>query len=279
MINSKRTLVAYLDIMGYREIINNKSPDDFYDSIAFVFENLQLLMAGVQPKKLESRAEIERQCLADLIKTVKFKIMSDAIIMYCDFNDIEHVNKKYYEKVDHDYSGTVLFFHVLSSFVLLFISGTGYLLRGGVCLDEFYTNTFDSLLDGELIFSKAFVRGYELEQLANYPRILVDEPLYDIWKSRVESLSVQKSKTEGQVKRDRDGELYVDLYEFLRGYPKDLKKKSLESIIKQIKIMLAKKEDDRRIWKKWHWFKEYHNEKIRSFAKSENQDLNELLIN
>jgi hypothetical protein len=65
----------------------------------------------------------------------------------------------------------------------------------------------------------------------------------------------------------------------MRFHPVSLKKASLVDIIKQIKIMLAKKEDDRRVWRKWHWFKEYHNEKIKSFAQSENQDLNELLIN
>ena len=43
--------------------------------------------------------------------------------------------------------------------------------------------------------------------------------------------------------------------------------------------MLASKKNDRRAWNKWYWFKEYHNERIRYFAKSENQDLDELLIN
>lgn len=278
MINSQKTLVAYLDIMGYREIINNKSPDDFYDTIVSVFKKYQLLMENLQPKKLKSRDEIGQQFIVDLIKTMKFKILSDAIIMYCDLNDIERLNKKHYAEISRYYSGTALFFDMIAIFVLIFISNTGYLLRGGVCLGKFYTNTFDSLLDGELIFSEALVKGYELEKSANHPRILVDEPLYDIWKSGVESLSLPKI-TEMQVKQDRDGEPYVDFYEVLRGYPEGGKKEALAGIIKQIKIMLAKKEDDRRVWEKWHWFKEYHNEKIKSFAESENQDLDELLIN
>ena len=269
MINSQKTLVAYLDIMGYREIINNNSPDDFYNTLVTVFKNVKLFMDSVQPKKIESMAEIERQYTADLMKTVKFKMLSDAIIMYCDFRDIDSVNEKYYGKVDDGYSGAYMFLNMISGFVILFIASTGYLLRGGVCLGKFYINTFDSFLDGELVFSKALVRGYELEQLANHPRILVDETLYDIWKFSIER----------RTKRDRDGEFYLDIYEFLRVYPASDKKGALADIIKTIKFMLAKKEDDRRIWRKWHWFKEYHNEKIKSFAKSENQDLNELLIN
>jgi hypothetical protein len=279
MIDSQKTLVAYLDILGYKEIISNESPKDFYDSIKNVFEGVRILRDSVQPNKVESNAEREQQCTADSLKTIKYKILSDAIIMYCDCNDIERINNQYYEEIDHDYSATVLFFDMVSLFVLQFIVGTGYLLRGGICLGEFYTNTFDSLLDGELIFSEAFVKAYELEQSANHPRILVDEPLYDLWKTKVEKLSVHKSKTIAKVKRDKDGELYVDIYEILRNAPKDLKKEELSHIIKQINNMLESKKNDRRAWNKWYWFKEYHNEKIRYFAELENQDLGELLIN
>ena len=280
MIDSQKTLVAYLDILGYKDIISKESPKDFYDSIKNVFEGVQILRDSVQPNKVESNAEREQQCTANLLKTIKYKILSDVIIIYWDYNDIERVNNQYYEEIDHDYSATVLFFDMVSTFVLQFIKVTGFLLRGGVCLGKFHSNTFDScLLNGELIFSEAFVRAYELEQSANHPRILVDEPLYDLWKTKVESLSVHKSKTIVQVSRDRDGELYLDIYKILNDSPKDLKKGALSPIIKQINDMLVSKKNDTRAWNKWYWFKEFHNEKIRYFAKSENQDLDELLIN
>lgn len=280
MIDSQKTLVAYLDILGYKDIIRKESPKDFYDSIKNVFEGVRILRDSVQPNKVESNAEREQQCTADLLKTIKYKILSDVIIIYWDYNDIERVNNQYYEEIDHDYSATVLFFDMVSTFVLQFIKVTGFLLRGGVCLGKFHSNTFDScLLNGELIFSEAFVRAYELEQSANYPRILVDEPLYDLWKTKVESLSVHKSKTIVQVSRDRDGELYLDIYKILNDSPKDFKKGALSPIIKRINDMLASKKNDRRAWNKWHWFKEFHNEKIKSLAQSEHQDLDELLIN
>ncbi len=280
IIDSQKTLVAYLDILGYKDIISKESPKDFYDSIKNVFEGVRILRDSVQPNKVESNVEREQQCTADLLKTMGFKILSDAIIMYWDYNDIELVNNKFYEKIDYDYSGTVILFNMISAFVLLFTARTGYLLRGGVCLGKFYTNTFDScLLNGEFIFSEALVRGYELEQLANHPRILVDETLYNLWKSKVESVSKHKSATISQVKQDKDGEFYIDNYEIIRTCTVNVKKEWLANIIKQINHMLVAKKDDRRVWEKWHWFKEYHNEKIRSFAQSENQDLDELLIN
>lgn len=279
MINSQKTLVAYLDILGYRDIIKNKSPEDFYESIVLTINDYQQLRDSLHPNKVESDAAREQQCIAELLKSVGFKILSDAIIMYWDFNDIERVNNKFYEEIDHDYSGTVILFNMISTFVLLFTARTGYLLRGGVCLGKFYTNTFDSLLDGELIFSEALVKGYELEKSANHPRILVDESLYNLWESKVESLSKHKPAAILQVKQDKDGEFYIDIYEIIRTCTVDVKKEWLANIIKQLNNMLVAKKNDRRVWRKWYWFKEYHNEKIRSFAKSENQDLKELLIN
>jgi hypothetical protein len=196
MINSQKTLVAYLDIMGYREIINNYSPSEFYNTLVTVFKNVKLFVDAVQPKNIDSTDDVERQYAADLMKTVKFKMLSDAIIIYCDLREGDDINEKYYGKADDGYSSAYMFLQMISGFVVLFISDTGYLLRGGVCLGKFYTNTFDSFIDSELIFSEALVRGYELEQLANHPRILVDETLYNKWSSSVER----------SAKRDRDGE-------------------------------------------------------------------------
>lgn len=280
MINSQRTLVAYLDILGYREIIENETPEEFYESIARTFNDMQVLIDSLSTNEIQSNAPpTTNQSIAELVETMGFKILSDTIIIYWDLDDMERINKQYYEKINNEFIGTTLFFTMVSSFILLFIARTGYLLRGGVCLGKFYTNTFDSLLDGELIFSEALVRGYELEKSGNHPRILVDETLYNLWKSKVESVSKHKSATISQVKQDKDGEFYIDIYEIIRTCTVDVKKEWLVDIIKQINNMLVAKKDDKRVWKKWYWFKEYHNEKIKSFAKSENQDLDEFLIN
>ena len=280
MINSQRTLVAYLDILGYREIIENETPEEFYESIARTFNDMQVLIDSLSTNEIQSTAPpTTNQSIAELVETMGFKILSDTIIIYWDLDDMERINKQYYEKINNEFIGTTLFFTMVSSFILLFIARTGYLLRGSVCLGKFHTNTFDScLLDGEFIFSEAFVRGYDLEQSANHPRILVDEILYNLWESKIDSVRYH-SKFKGSINRDKDGELYFDFYEILRTTTVDQKKSLLVGITKQINNMLTVKQDNRPVWKKWYWFKEYHNEKIRSFAESENQDLDELLIN
>jgi hypothetical protein len=245
-------------------------PEDFHKSIGHVFVLIR------QTIDLVTRDQTRQDSLPfnDLLfKNLRFKLLSDNIIIYYDLTNTNHINSE-----DEPYVVSS-FFEMTAFFVVQFIARTGHLLRGGVSFGKFYTNTFDSgLLDSELVFSEAFVKGYELEQLAIHPRVLVDESLADLWKMIPDRMRDDKY-FKWLVQRDKDGEMYLDYYECLRIYTEDNKKLFIPKIIEIIKNMLAKKEDDRRVWRKWYWFKEYHNEKIKSFAQSENQDLDELLIN
>ncbi|MBL7132123.1 MAG: hypothetical protein ISS45_12115 [Candidatus Omnitrophica bacterium] len=279
MINSKKTLLAYLDILGYRDIIDNKTPEEFHKSIIDAFKHQKELLDGLFPSNIISDADRERQCNAEIVQAIKFSILSDSIIIYLHYDDIKRITKSFYELIDNDYSGIVLFFHIVSTFVLLFIGRVGFLLRGGICLGEFYSNTFnDCVLNGDLIFSKAFVKAYLLEQAAIHPRILVDKSLYELWRIKVEETSKHELLSKVQVVRDRDGEYFLDFYNILRTYPIDFKKYWLDSIIGKIDAALIDKKDIKNAWKKWYWFKEYHNRNITTFAREENQDLDDLLI-
>jgi len=281
MINSQKTLVAYLDILGYKEIIRNKSPEDFYNDIENVFRFVQQLIDKPVSVQTKSNVPTEGQVTNVFLKILKFELLSDNIIIYCDLADTKHINNKYYNATDQELTIVALFFEIVSLFVVYFIARTGYLLKGGVCKGKFYSNTFDSsLLDGKLIFSKALLRGYELEQLDIHPRIriLVDESLANLWKTTPNSLHNHKL-IKGKLQKDEHGEMYIDYYETLRTYTEVTKNKFILKIIERINDMLVKKDVKMRAREKWHWFKEYHNEKIKSFAETENQDLNSLLIN
>jgi hypothetical protein len=279
MINSKKTLLAYLDILGYKEIIENEPPEKFYDSIIAVFDDLKKLIDGLFPYKISSDPDFEMQCNAEIVKKIKFNIVSDAIIVSLHYDDIIRINQQFYEKIDNDFSGLVCFFYIVSTFVLRFESQVGFLLRGGIYLGEFYNNVFNlSLLTGDFVFGKAFVGAYMLEQDAKHPRILVDKSLSELWKTKVEAVSKQYSLTKTLVAQDMDGEFYIDFYEIMRTNPVEMKKVWLNDIVKRVATMLIEKSDNKNVWKKWYWFKEYHNKKITTFAKEENQDLYDILI-
>ncbi|MBN2181908.1 MAG: hypothetical protein JW715_08325 [Sedimentisphaerales bacterium] len=279
MINSKKTLLAYLDILGYKEIIENEPPGKFYKSIVAVFDDLKQLFDGLVPHEISSDSDLEKQCNAEIVKAIKFNIISDAIIVSLRYDDINRINQDFYEKIDNDFSGLVLFFYIVSTFVLRFVAQVGFLLRGGICLGEFYHDVFNhSLLTGDFVFSKTLVGAYLLEQEAKHPRILVDKSLSELWKTKVEEVSKQYLLTKALVVQDMDGEFYIDFYEIMRTNSVEMKKVWLDDIVKKVATMLIEKSDNKNVWKKWYWFKEYHNQKITTFAKEENQDLNDFLI-
>ena len=110
MINSKKTLLAYLDILGYKEIIDNELPEKFYESIVAVFDDLKKLFDGLVPQEISSDSDLEKQCNAKIVKAIKFNIVSDAIIVSLHYDDINRINQNFYEKIDNDFSGLVGFF-------------------------------------------------------------------------------------------------------------------------------------------------------------------------
>jgi len=172
----------------------------------------------------------------------------------------------------------VLYFSTVATFILLFTYHTGCLLRGGICIGKSYRNTFDSdLLDGDLIFSEAFVRSYLLESTAIYPRVLIDDHLLSLWNEKTH-IGKNRDFVESLIKQDTDGEYYINFYQVLYRHAPETVKQWLEGIAKRIKEMLKEKQDQKGVWRKWHWFKEYHNLKIRGFIKDSGQDLSELII-
>jgi len=278
MINSKKTLVACLDILGYKEIVENSAPTAVYDKGVAIFNDLNTLIIAAFPDKVTTQEEQVKQSSAEIMKAIRYHVLSDTIIVYLDCNHVEQINSKYSLEVDHDYSSMVMFLSAVATLNLLFIYHTGYLLRGGICLGEFYRNKFDTnLLNGDLIFSEAFVRSYLLESNAIYPRVLLDDKLFSIWKDKMDS-SVNKDFVRSLVTLDNDGENYIDFYQILYHFDSATKRKWLKCISKQIKDMLEEKRDKKAEWRKWHWFKVYHNHKINSFIKDLDQDLNELII-
>jgi hypothetical protein len=117
-----------------------------------------------------------------------------------------------------------------------------------------------------------------LEQEAKHPRILVEKSLSELWSTKAKAVSKHYLLTKALVVQDMDGEFFIDFYEIIRTNPVEMKKVWLDDIVKRVTAMLIEKSNNKNAWKKWYWFKEYHNQKITTFAKEENQDLDDMLI-
>jgi len=276
-INSKRTLVAYLDVLGYKNLVKNSSPEQFYDLMEKIFLETRTYLSAVYPDKVETPLEIERQCTAEVINAIKFHLISDTFILYLECDEVISINKKFYEKIDHDYTAVVLFFHIVATFVLIFIQKTGVLLRGGISLGDFYKRPLvdSARLDGDFIFSSALVAAAELEKEAHNPRILIDNDLYQLWKEKKEKFKLKQKNVENAIARDSGGKYFLDFYYLLQSFFQEV---WLSEIAQHIRISLKEKKPIK-IYKKWIWFRNFHNTRIAFFHKERrDKDLNYLFL-
>lgn len=164
----EETIVAYLDILGYSSLIKNDDQTQF--------EIIKKVVREIFEKIKKRKKSISSIFKITGLHNITFKMISDTIIFTLVLpSGIEKNRKKEYIKA---------FFESISIFSILFISKTGYLFRGGISFGTHYEykNEKKNLL---LIFSKAYVNAYELEQNAKrkrIPRVLVGKELIDFLK-------------------------------------------------------------------------------------------------
>lgn len=280
MVNSNRTFLAYLDILGYRNIINEQSPRKFYAKIIECFKDLKLLQAGILPKEKKTEKDIHNEYTGLVLEKIKFSILGDAIIVSCNFEDVKKLTEKYYEKSNAYFTAIALFSYTVATFVSLFIKTTGYLLRGGVDIGQFYEDKFpDDLLKGNFVFSKALVGAYILEQEAIYPRILVSKRFYRLWRKEVGSVALKSGSHKNLIRQANDGVFYIDYYETFSGSSSTVIKLWVDNVLLKVPDMLRPGNQVREeVKRKWFWFKDYHNSKIKEFASCSSESMDDLLI-
>lgn len=233
-VNYERSILTYIDILGFREMIATKTAGDISRSIRVVRE-------AVAPHRFKtSIPEIPE---AD----------------FRNFSDLYIIRKPIAKKDKFPASGEVHsqilhMVHVQSTLLL----DEGILLRGGITVADV------ALSYGQL-FGPAVIRGYALEnQVARFPRIVVGtEVLKELKKNPalwVHDGDTDIKATKSLLRRDFDGEYFVD---YLRGIEEELDERSefpgvLEQHQEFIKRGLTRYKDDQSILPKYKWLREYH---------------------
>ena len=277
-IDSKKALTAYLDILGYKNIVAHEPPEPFYKIINKIFDDIKEYRDRIFPTQIKSNKDIKNQCTARCFNAIKYYVLGDAIIICCSFEDTDRINSQYYEKNEYFDDVYNLFFCMVSTFVLRFTARTGHLLRGGVSEGQFCYKPFNhNFVKGDFLYSQSVVDAYQLERTAKCPRILVDRVVYNSWKEKIKNKNILLAK-------DKKDKFYLDYYEFTKTFDVGYKRYWFKDIKKQIKnnLKIRAKEKDKeklKIWKKWYWFKGYHNCKMRTLALGKKQDLSEFLVN
>ena len=240
-VNYERSILTYLDILGFSELITNKSAGDISRSIRVVRE-------AADPGRFKS----------------PFKEISD--VYFRNFSDLCIISKPITKKGKFPAMGEVhsqILHMVHVQIGLLF--DEGILLRGGITVGDV------ALSYGQL-FGPAVVRGYALEsQVARFPRVIVGEEVLEELKIN-QALWVHDGKydlkaTKALLRRDFDGEYFVD---YLLVMEEELDERGeypalLEQHDEFIKRGVKRYKDNASILAKYKWLREYHRYTVKKW--------------
>ena len=142
----REAVVTFLDILGFSDLVQNRSAQEISDSVEQVRS-----FAGARTDGDED-FEIGRP------RAVNF---SDSVIRIRHFDD--------------DYGIGVLFHEILAMVhAQADLANRGIFVRGGITVGRIHA-------DARNVFGPAFVRAYELEStFANFPRIITDPEVFSI---------------------------------------------------------------------------------------------------
>lgn len=213
--NYQYRLIAYIDILGFKNIIKRKDineilkslktfqeegiKDSFYEGFVKNEHNLKDIPEEKKKEALDAVSKQDRQV----------SIFSDLIVISYS-NHKEYIEWNIHEILDQiHWLQDRLIFHKI-------------LIRGGITFDRLFHN-------GRLCFGDGLIRAYELEsKIATYPRVIIDpnilkyktlKKLIDKWGHQLEIFE-DKYLGLSHFKSLRDSVKYVGGYTIRDGYMK-----------------------------------------------------------
>ena len=221
--------VAFLDILGFKNIINNYS-----------FEEILMIFKKIKQAKDDVKWAIYRACDEDDISLVNYnKALSDSKITIMSDSIIVSTPCMYKESL----SATIdICWFIL---YLLYEFEEPILLRGAISKGTMYQNE-------EITFGKGMVDAYLMqENFSIYPRIILKQELLD----NFEDISLKWDEKSKLILAE-DGYYYIDcLYEFL-DLPDDVfAQENADKICDYIDNTIHENESNERIVEKMIWMK------------------------
>lgn len=174
-IKYKRQIVAFIDILGFRNLTMDKSK---CADIADILKTPYMLREGDIPKMMH-------------ISNVMMTSISDSIVISLP-NHKNALNK---------------LSKLLSAFTRIFLLQYGLFLRGGIAIGDLFH-------DDQVVFGPGLVKAYELEHSqAIYPRIIIEESdMENLLASCTSSSRLANEMT--LFRKDIDNKLYLDCFQY-----------------------------------------------------------------
>jgi len=251
-INSSEALVAYLDMLGYSDLVWTKDGANiYYGAIDAAISRWRQFLDNHQYN------------IGDIVKrNISFKVVSDTFVIVLD-------HQKVLTEADGDSnalrSTVLMIFSALVSFLVQdCMRATGLLFRGAITKGQYYYKEFDNLEGSSFIFSKAFCEATELEKnTASMPRIVFDKSVLE--GMEISILLFKKHRPDGALLRDDDGLYYLNIYASIFSHT------ALASILREVTSITIKNIENAKtqeIMRKHIWFANYHNGLVRGIIDS-----------
>jgi hypothetical protein len=232
------SLVTYLDILGFRELIESRSA-------GYISRTLRLVKHAIQPESRDAKEYgLQYQSFSDLI-VITVPLTNRSNLVY---------------RPGALFSQLLALLHAQTSLL-----GEGILLRGAITVGDVEKSY-------GLLYGPALVKAYELEQKrAKYSRIIVDSEVVRQLKTnpalRRHDYKYEKKAIDAVLSRDADGELFIDYVRAIEtefDFPEEAYPLFLLQHRKLIKNGLARYRKNERIRAKYEWLQKYHNRTLES---------------
>lgn len=185
-VSSTQYMIAYLDLLGSKDRIENDI-DDLQLNAIYSLYNATLNEINLAKKILN-------------INDIELKIFSDNIVIAKEISNDEN-------NIANALKEILLFTDIMQ---ITAFAGSGWLIRGAVTTGNLY-------IDNVLIWGKALLRAYELEQIIKYPRVVIDDAVINKLSHETKSNFMS-----GALKKDSDGYIYDNYFKSMITYSKSI---------------------------------------------------------
>lgn len=233
VVRYQESVISYLDILGFKALVATKPAGE-------ISRILRILKESVAPsERARKNLHFRIQHFSDLAVRVLPVLPGGGGDLFFELLNLVHVQTSLIQ--------------------------SNIFIRGGITFGEIVRSW-------GLLYGPGLVRAYQLEQQAEYPRIIVDPTVLGNLRSLPKLRNTDHDfKTEMKyinqlIAKDSDGKCFVDYLRAIEtefDYPEVGYPNFLELHRDQIVSGLNRFRLDRRILSKFRWLKHYHNATVR----------------
>ncbi len=233
-----KTLLVYLDIMGFKKMIEDSQKE--YSKVDEIIDILKKVKAKTSisfKRVITSRMSVDSMIPRDF---------SDLVVRITPLGLNPTDNKKFISDE----------FLILAAIQCELFLESGTLLRGAMCIDDLY-------FENDIVFGPALVKAHEFEEsIAVFPRIIVDPKSCLLH----EDSGFARIVSAGILQRGDDGAYFIDYLHFsyssmfvmseFKTHETQMLERHKTMVEKKLKELAGK---DERLKQKSLWLALYHN--------------------